>query len=109
MTPPAASSPTPPKSVLVIANPIAGAGKGGRLALELARELERAGLAVEVKLTAARGDARRFSGQLAADALLCVGGDGTLNEILHGLQDPHVPIGIMPLGTANVLALDLSL
>ena len=109
MVPPASPIPPAPKSALVIANPIAGAGRGERLAKELTAELESAGLRVELKLTTARGDARKFAAGIAADALLCVGGDGTVNEVLHGLQNRDVPVGIMPLGTANVLAVDLSL
>ncbi|MEO6710823.1 MAG: diacylglycerol kinase family protein, partial [Planctomycetota bacterium] len=109
MASPASPRSTAPRSALVITNPIAGAGRGERLARELAAELERAGLRVEMKLTTARGDARKFAAEITADALLCVGGDGTVNEVLHGLANRDVPVGIMPLGTANVLAVDLSL
>jgi diacylglycerol kinase (ATP) len=109
MAPPVENSPARPKSALVIANPIAGSGRGERVAKELARELEKAGLRVDVRLTQARGDARRFAADARAEAILSVGGDGTLNEVLHGARDPEVPIGLVPLGTANVLALDLSL
>ena len=97
------------KSALVIANPISGAGRGAKIAKALARELEAAGLRVEVRLTAVRGDASRFAAQAQADAVISVGGDGTLNEVLRGLRDPLTPVGVLPLGTANVLALDLGL
>ncbi len=97
------------KSVLVIANPISGAGRGAGIAKALARELEAAGLRVEVRLTAGRGDATNFAAQAQADAVVSVGGDGTLNEVLRGLRDPLTPVGVVPIGTANVLALDLGL
>ncbi len=105
----ASPSPFVLKSVLVIANPISGAGRGADLAKALARELEVAGLRVEVRLTAARGDATNFAAQAQADAVVSVGGDGTLNEVLRGLRNPNTPVGVLPIGTANVLALDLGL
>jgi len=97
------------KTVRVIANPIAGSGRGEAKAGALAAELERAGLSVELLLTGARGDAERFAAQSQADALVSVGGDGTLSEVLRGHREPERPVGILPLGTANVLALDLGL
>ena len=100
---------TPIRSVRVIANPIAGSGRGERMAGQLAGELERAGLSVELLLTGARGDAERFAAQSHTDALVSVGGDGTLSEVLRGHREPQRPVGILPLGTANVLALDLGL
>jgi diacylglycerol kinase (ATP) len=103
------SPPPPPGRALVIANPIAGAGRGEALAQSLARELESAGTSVELRVTRARGEAQRFAAQCSADVLVSVGGDGTLNEVLRGHRDPRVPLGILPLGTANVLALDLGL
>ncbi len=105
----ATSSPAALKSVLVIANPISGSGRGAQVAKALARELAAAGLRVELRLTAARGDATNFAAQAQADAVVSVGGDGTLNEVLRGLRDPLTPVGVVPIGTANVLALDLGL
>jgi diacylglycerol kinase family enzyme len=37
------------------------------------------------------------------------GGDGTLNEIANGMAGSGIPIGILPGGTANVLAVELGL
>ncbi len=105
----ATPSPSGLKSALVIANPISGAGRGADLARALAHELEAAGLRVEVRLTAARGDATNFAAQTQAQVVVSVGGDGTLNEVLRGLRDPLTPVGVLPIGTANVLALDLGL
>ena len=49
------------KRALVIANPIAGSGRGEGIARKLERELTLAGVQTEVKLTSARGDARSFA------------------------------------------------
>jgi len=37
------------------------------------------------------------------------GGDGTINEAVNGMAHSHVPLGILPAGTANVLANELGI
>jgi diacylglycerol kinase (ATP) len=44
-----------------------------------------------------------------ADLVLAVGGDGTINEAAEGLVHTEVPLGILPGGTANVLASEVGL
>lgn len=44
-----------------------------------------------------------------ADLVLVLGGDGTLNEAANGLAFTGVPLGVLPAGTANVLATELGL
>ena len=44
-----------------------------------------------------------------ADLILVAGGDGTINEALNGMVHSGVPLGILPAGTANVLANELGL
>ena len=43
------------------------------------------------------------------DAVIIGGGDGTLNVIVDCLLEHHLPLGILPLGTANDLARTLNL
>jgi diacylglycerol kinase (ATP) len=38
------------------------------------------------------------------DLILAAGGDGTINEAVNGIVGSNVPFGILPAGTANVLA-----
>jgi lipid kinase YegS len=64
---------------------------------------------IEVRATWEKGDARRFvSEAVHADLLIAAGGDGTLNEVVHGLMDlskaERPTLGIVPLGTANDFA-----
>ena len=44
-----------------------------------------------------------------ADLILAAGGDGTINEVLNGMIYTDVPLGILPGGTANVLACELKI
>jgi diacylglycerol kinase (ATP) len=43
------------------------------------------------------------------DRVIVGGGDGTLSAAVEGLVDAHLPLGILPLGTANNLARTLGL
>jgi diacylglycerol kinase family enzyme len=100
------------RRVLVIANPVAGGGRSRQLAPALAAALQARGCAAEVVLTRGAGDAaacaRRAAGE-PWDALVAVGGDGTVNEVVNGMPDPSRPLGVLPLGTANVLACEFGL
>lgn len=101
----------PFRRALVVANPIAGRGLGETVGREVAAGLSKLGVATELYLTRARGDARaRLRSQRERlDLVVSVGGDGSLREVLDGLMDPAIPVAMVPLGTANVLALDLGL
>jgi diacylglycerol kinase (ATP) len=43
------------------------------------------------------------------DAILAAGGDGTIRHAARALADSGVPLGIIPIGTANVLAHEIGL
>lgn len=102
-----------PRRLLVVVNPMAGRGRRRWLRAVL-HELERSAVVVRVEETAAVGHARRLAAGTAAndiDAIVIAGGDGTVNEAVNGLSDnPDPPaLGVVPLGTANVLAVELGL
>lgn len=44
-----------------------------------------------------------------AGLVLVAGGDGTINEALEGIVGSRVPLGILPAGTANVLANEMDM
>lgn len=44
-----------------------------------------------------------------ADLIVVAGGDGTINETAEGMIGSKVPLGILPAGTANVLATEMKL
>ena len=41
-----------------------------------------------------------------AGLIVAAGGDGTINEVAEGMVHSRVPLGILPAGTANVLAME---
>jgi diacylglycerol kinase (ATP) len=107
--------------VLLLANPIAGRGRGGRIAAALQDVLGRAG--VEVRVFLQRADRiepralRDAVGDDADSAAISIGGDGTLRGVAEALvgafagdddsvtaADHHIPpLLVVPLGTANLM------
>ena len=102
------------KRATLIYNPIAG-----RRPVKREREIRRAvavlrEAGVETELVPTKGPA--MAHELAqkaaangADAVLACGGDGTINEVINGLSPSRVPLGILPGGTANILARELGI
>ena len=65
------------------------------------------GHAVDVHITWNAGDGEALASAAAdrgTDAVIACGGDGTLNEVANGLDGRDVPLGVVPLGTANDFA-----
>jgi diacylglycerol kinase (ATP) len=93
---------------VIIGNPNSGrAGSKGYLE-RCAKVLRSGGLEVEVSNTE-RPDHATELASLAGDRLVvAAGGDGTINEVINGLNK-DATLGILPLGTANVLARELGL
>lgn len=94
------------KSVRLILNGKAAGNDALRAAVTRQRA---AGHRIEVRVTWEKGDAWRFVSEAGkVDLLIAAGGDGTLNQVLHGLMDlseaTRPVLGIVPLGTANDFA-----
>ena len=101
------------RKLMLIINPAAGRG-GYKLNLgEALQLLDKGGFRTTLFFTAGRGDATRFAAAHAGeyDVVACVGGDGTLSEVMAGMmkqKDPP-PLGYFPMGTANDVATTLGL
>lgn len=103
---------TVPQRILLITNPISGGGKGRSLAPRLAARLQQLGFEAQVHFTTRAGDAcarAARAGEEGHGVLVAIGGDGTVNEVLNGLRTPRPLLGVLPVGTANVLAEELRL
>ena len=96
----------------IILNPTAGKRKR-HLLDDVVGRLRAAGADVTIELTEAAGHATQLARAAAraghADVIVAAGGDGTINEVARGLLGQGVPLGIVPLGTANVLAIEIGL
>jgi diacylglycerol kinase (ATP) len=91
---------------LAIANPAAGRARDTERAL--ARLRRTGGFRCEIVLTSARGDATHLARQAAGfDGLIVVGGDGTIAEVLHGMDLERQCLAVLPAGHGNCLARDL--
>jgi len=91
-------------SVAVLANPTAGRGRhAGALSL-VAGRLASAGFAVRELAASTREEALTAAKDAVADgpeALVVVGGDGTVHLGLQAVAATGVPFGIVPCGTGN--------
>ena len=101
------------RSLLLIINPNAGTRQGRRFLPEIISVFDRAGYLCTVHVTEKRGDAVRFVQKHAGgtDLVVACGGDGTLNEVITGLQlgGHAVPLGYIPCGSTNDFANGLEL
>lgn len=113
----------PRQRVAIIYNPTAGS-RGQGMLTRVRDWLEGQGCRVDVLATRERGDGMRLGEALARaeeadqpDAVVAAGGDGTINEVMNGLENGRLargtalplPMAILPMGTANVLAAEIGL
>lgn len=96
------------RRLLLILNPAAGTKKANRYLTDMVALFNAHGYICTVYCTAGRGDATRIARESACefDLVLCVGGDGTLNETLAGMVEcgGRVPVGYIPSGSTNDFA-----
>ena len=96
------------KKLMLIINPQAGRCGYKHDFAEVMQTLSNGGYRTTVFFTEARGDATAFAALYAKDfdVIACIGGDGTLSEVVAGLmqvQDPP-PLGYIPMGSTNDVA-----
>ena len=74
--------------------------------------LRAAGVDASLVLTDSSAHAEEHARHAVAagcDTIFACGGDGTINEIINGLAGSHVPMALLPAGTANILAKELGI
>jgi diacylglycerol kinase family enzyme len=96
----------------LITNPGAGVA-GAPLVDEVVGALRQAGATVArtiaADIVAARRAARLAAESGTYDAIVAAGGDGTIRQVAAALIGAQVPLGIIPVGTGNVLAHEIGL
>ncbi|HET8727374.1 MAG TPA: diacylglycerol kinase family protein [Alphaproteobacteria bacterium] len=110
------AEPAAPGRILIIFNPVAGWRRRRKLnkAIRVFRDRN---IAFDVHETRWPNDAAEVARDVDGryDTVVSAGGDGTINEIVNGLMvraelgKEVPPLGILPLGTANVLAAELGM
>jgi len=102
--------------VLLLYNPVAGRDHAARMRelLAAAQVFRAAGVEVDLEPTLAKGEGGRQAKDARArgfDVIFACGGDGTVFDVLQGMVHgpEQIALGVLPLGTANVLAADLGL
>ena len=99
------------RRLVIIHNPTSGMRNKNRFSKALLC-LADTDCEVEILKTMGPGHATEMTRELVARndpdiVLVAAGGDGTVLEILNGLNGGDLPLGVIPLGTANVLAREL--
>lgn len=101
-----------PRRCFLIVNPTSGSYSQKKVDLMM-EGLRQRGMAPELMPTASAADPALFASRLCADVpdplLVVAGGDGTVNGVLNGLVPGAATLGVIPLGTANVLARELKI
>jgi YegS/Rv2252/BmrU family lipid kinase len=100
------------RTVLIFANPIAGPGRGQRIAQSLQTILYSSGFDVRVFFDRPDAVTRESLGNESDDqfaAAISIGGDGTLRGVVQRLTelfpiDAMPPVVVVPLGTANLMS-----
>src|SRR4029453_2479086 len=65
-----------------------------------------------VRISSHAGEAESLPGRAAAGGfrrLVAAGGDGTVNHVANGIAGSNAALGILPMGTINVFAMELGL
>lgn len=98
----------------IIVNPTSSSGKGMEAWEEIKAILNRRNVTYEVHMLQNAGEATQVVRGLTADGneadILVVGGDGTLNEVLNGIQDfDHTKVSCIQTGSGNDFARNMHL
>lgn len=99
-------------SAYMIYNPIAGRYPSWILTERAANLLRKEGWDIQLEQTHSADHLAELASQAVADsvdALIVVGGDGSLNNALPALMNTNTALGVLPAGTANVWAQELGL
>ena len=101
------------QKLLLILNPRAGKCKGEKMLAEILGIFQQNGFLSTVMITGKSGDATDFTIRHGNDhdLIVCIGGDGTLSEVIAGIVKGGIcrPIGYIPAGSANDYASSLGL
>lgn len=85
---------------------------GERIGAEVEKAFQVEGLQAKTFITKTIGDIKETIQNLVRQGertIVVAGGDGTINEAVHALAGTEASLGILPIGTANSLAIELGI
>ncbi len=100
------------KRLMLIINPRSGKSKKKKVFSAIEETIRDEGWTVETYFTEYRGHATELAERAGGyDRIVCVGGDGTLNEVINGLMtlEKRPEIGYIPAGSTNDFAAGIGL
>lgn len=100
------------KSAYIIINPAAGKQQVNWFLRGAKNTLNRLKIKYEYRITDSPRHATRLAEEAVRkkfDIILAAGGDGTINEVINGIADSDCVLGVIPLGTVNILAMELGI
>lgn len=101
-----------PQKILFVINPISGDIDKNDLKEKIKTFSEDQHFAFEIHYTKGKNDQQLITESIqnyAPDKVVAVGGDGTCNLLAKILMNRNIPMGIIPLGSANGLAKELEI
>ncbi|MDL2318832.1 diacylglycerol kinase family lipid kinase [Eubacteriales bacterium OttesenSCG-928-A19] len=99
--------------LLLIQNPVAGRNRKKTSVQDVLSLFAQSHVELTHRVTGQSGDCAAYARDADAsyDAIVCMGGDGTLHEAVSGILErpDDLPVGFIPYGTTNDLAYSLAL
>ena len=97
---------------LIVVNPISGVGRQKRIETLLKENLNHDLFDYQVRYTEYihhGTDIAREAADKGYQSVVAVGGDGSVNDVVNGIKDTDVRLGIIPCGSGNGLARSLKI
>jgi len=98
--------------IYIILNPVSGTEDAERLQRTIAHHFAAQPGAYEIYRTTGQerlADVVQEAQRRGFETFVAAGGDGTVSAVADGLVNTHLPLGILPTGTGNVLARELGI
>ncbi|MCX6339159.1 MAG: diacylglycerol kinase family lipid kinase [Candidatus Aureabacteria bacterium] len=96
----------------LIVNPTSGRAASAARLRRIERVLTEKGFCLETFTAVQPGEARHLACSArdgSFQMVICAGGDGTIHEVINGIAGSDLILGILPMGTGNVLAWEMEI
>jgi YegS/Rv2252/BmrU family lipid kinase len=96
----------------LILNPTSRRAVSAARLKKIERALTEKGFSLETCAASQPGEAREKAAGAVAESfqmVICAGGDGTIHEVVNGIAGSDLVLGILPMGTGNVLAWEMNI